>query len=179
MKRILFGLLILFGLNSCTSTPSEQYEAALLPTHPIPGMLRSLPPRAIIGGNLIREENWYVLRASEINALNKVISGEPYLNPPGTESRIEPWAYDIILWGVDGTQVVPFDYIYISEKAKTLLSSRAQHVYLIGAPEDEPQHSILESMIKRTEKEEERVRSGYDAAGKNNSSSVPKEQKEK
>jgi hypothetical protein len=89
----------------------------------VPGrsVLRSLPPRAVIGANLIQGDKWYVLSASEIMAVRRLLDRKPSSPSPSViEMHLPPLDDRLVLWGIADRKVVPLEVLDVGDSLTLL-----------------------------------------------------------
>jgi len=116
--------------------------------HLLPGSsVASLPPRSLIGGNLIRGDKWYVLTRSEMLAVRSILNRKPSI--PRVGEAIPPPLVDrIALWGISGGEVVLLDVVAVDDSV-TLVVPLGRHrrgLYVVG---DWDERHCLRELMKR------------------------------
>ena len=126
---------------SCVATSPVDREVCRL--------LRPLPLQCVIGANLIVDGKWFILDASEVDALEKLLAGsKPYVMPEEFDHvSLRPCSYTVILWGVDKGKVVALDSVNVSYPID-LFNSTAKNC-LCCADHLEKEKRLLGQAVKR------------------------------
>ena len=149
--KILLCIALPFAEMGCTNnrdekqreTASEGYgkiDKPLGQERAVPG--HYAPPTGnIVIGNLIVDGKWYVLSATEIQAIEKLQTGMRIENPD--RIKLPPLNNKIIPWEVDGIELKSAGMFKIDDEANFLESTNTGHVYEII---DENQKLLLQTL---------------------------------
>jgi hypothetical protein len=112
-------------------------------------VLRSLPPRSVIGASLIRGEKWYVLSTPEIVAARKLIDGTPASPPKGMNFVLLPPLMDrLVFWGIADGQLVWLDVLAVDDSVRFLVPVDTGCSGWYSVP-DGKERECLRRLIKR------------------------------
>jgi hypothetical protein len=114
---------------------------------------RSLPSGTVIGGNLVRAGDWYVLSESEISAVRTSLKQERHYQEDGiitAQYAIPP--YRVVLWGVVDGKIVPLYLLGVSRSADmfTPADKKGGWIELDGKEQE-----CLQKLIRRIEEGKE------------------------
>lgn len=111
---------------------------------------RSLRSGSVIGGNLIRADEWYVLSACEISAVRALLNKEErHVVTEGFPPQLPVAAYKLVLWGVADGNVVPLDLLRVDRSVIVLIPLDGKAGWY--GVRDGKERECLRNLIKRIE----------------------------
>ena len=135
---IVYTLLVL-SVNSATCAEADVRWA-------------SIPPDTVVSANLVRNNKWYVLSASELSAVRELIAKKPWSAPEGSLPVLEPMPNRFVLWGQAADRLSVVDVIDVDDAIGLLYSTRKGEYYeTANSKQREPLVRLMERISKGAE----------------------------
>jgi hypothetical protein len=110
---------------------------------------RSLPSGAIVGGNLVRAGEWYILSASEISAVRNSLKKERQFVKDDVPRHFPLPRYSVVFWGVVQGKIEPLDVLFVDRTLSRITTTDGNGGWYSLSGKDQ---ELLRKAVERIEK---------------------------